>query len=152
MPFRHSEANSGGFVRTPPPPRFAQGFRMTNKNELWMLLLKQMRSKKWPTFAFDHSWVEITIPAFIIILFSFQTIFSDVSGTNCSQIEEQLCSDITARLASDSRPISSCSSVCCMTSKCNEKEQDTTTTVLTESIALSTTASTKGTLRVYLQQ
>ena len=91
-------------------------------------------------FAFSHQ-----------SLFSFQTISSDSSGANCSQTEERVCSNVTARLASDSQLITSCSSVCCTTSKCNGKEPGTTT-VSTESEAPSTTASTKGTLGDYLQQ
>jgi len=97
--------------------------------------------------------MEITIPVIIPVLFFFQTISSDSPAANCSQTEEQLCSYITARLASDSQLISSCSSVCCTTNKCNGKDPVYyTTTVSTESMAPSATASTKGTLRVYLLQ
>ena len=85
------------------------------------------------------------------VLVFFQTISSDPSVPNCSQTEKHVCSDLTARLASDSQLISSCSSVCCMTNKCNGKDLDTAT-VSTESVAPSTTALTKGTLRVYLLQ
>ena len=80
------------------------------------------------------------------MLFFFQTISSDLSVANCSRTEEQVCSDITARLASDSQLISSCSSVCCTTSKCNGKDP-ITTTVSTDSMVPSTTASAKGTLK-----
>ena len=95
--------------------------------------------------------MEVTIPVIIPVLFFFQVISSDPSAVNCSQTDEQVCSDITARLASDSQLISSCSSVCCATSKCNGKNPSTTT-VSTESVAPSTTASTKGTRKVYLPQ
>ena len=83
------------------------------------------------------------------VLVFFQTISSNPSEPNCSQTEEHVCSD--ARLASDSQLISSCSSVCCMTNKCNGKDLDIAT-VSTESVAPSTTALTKGTRRVYLLQ
>ena len=88
---------------------------------------------------------------YLPVLFLFQTISSDSSAASCSQTEKQVCSNITARLASNSQLISSCSTVCCTTSKCNGKDP-IPTTVSTESMVPSTTASTKGTLRVYLQR